>query len=134
MGIQTVVSFLIGIIVTAINTYIGVKIKARDEDIRRYREEREKLEKERQEKEENERKLSEESTKALMRIELRTNYIECKNKGYYSMEDKEVFHPLFVAYKDLGGDGIVDQWRDELVRMPIEEPLGHKLRRILLKR
>lgn len=134
MDMQTLITILIGIVVAAVNTYIGVKIKARDADTRKYREERERNEKERLDSEKKVRKLSEESTLALIRVELRDNYLDCKRKGYYSMQDREVFHPLFNIYKGLDGDGIVDQWRDELVQMPTEETTGHKIKRFFFRR
>jgi hypothetical protein len=124
---------IVGIVVTAINTYIGVKIKARDEDIRKYREAREKKEEEGRLREELAKELTEQSTRALIRVELRENYIECRKKGYYSMSDREVFHPLYRIYKDLDGNGIVEQWRDELVKLPVEEPIRKKIYRKLFK-
>ena len=133
MSTQAILTLLIGIVVAAINTYIGVKIKNRDADTRKYRDEREKKEEEFRSREEKMKKLSEDSTRSLIRVELRENYFKCKRKGYYSNSDKEVFHPLFEIYKDLDGDGIVDQWREELIRMPTDEPFGHKVKRILLR-
>lgn len=134
MSMQTVITLLVGIVVAAINTYIGIKIKNRDADLRKDKEERVKQYEERLANEEKMRKLSEESTVALVRVELRENYMECRKKGYYSMADREVFHPLFKIYKGLGGDGVVDQWRDELLRLPMEEPIGRKIKRIFFHR
>lgn len=131
MTLNEIIILLIGIVVTAINTYIGVKIKSRDEDARKYRDERVKKDEERTQKEEETRKLSESSTLALIRVELRENYLECKRIGCYTIEDREVFHQLYSIYKKLGGNGVVDQWENELMNMPTSEKFSHKFMRFI---
>ena len=45
------------------------------------------------------------------------NYRDCEQKGYYSMEDREVYGKLFSAYREAGGDGIIDQLAPKLREM-----------------
>ena len=45
------------------------------------------------------------------------NYRGCEKKGFYSMEDREVYGKLFAAYRVAGGDGIIDQLAPKLREM-----------------
>lgn len=55
---------------------------------------------------------------SIARIMLVDNYKKAISKGYYSVEDREVYHPLFVAYKAAGGDGIIDELQEVIVKLP----------------
>ena len=75
------------------------------------------LKKERREKAEKE-KAKNDLMLGMSRVMLLENYRECETKGYYSMEDREVYGNLFAAYKAAGGNGIIEQLGIKLREMP----------------
>jgi len=54
----------------------------------------------------------------VARILLLNNYREACSKGYYSVEERDVYHELFVAYKAAGGDGVIDDIAEKIVLLP----------------
>ena len=44
-----------------------------------------------------------------------------KNKGCISLNEKETLNNLYIEYKKLGGDGIIDDIRDEIDKIPIKK-------------
>ena len=59
---------------------------------------------------------------SIARTMLLEKYNDCMKKGYYSIEEREVFHALFENYHDAGGDGVIDQTRDKILMLPTEPP------------
>lgn len=49
------------------------------------------------------------------------NYEKCVEKGYYSLNERSVYHPLFENYKRMGGDGVIDDIMEKIVELPIEK-------------
>ncbi len=59
---------------------------------------------------------------AMSRTMLLNNYEKCVEKGYYSLEEREVYHKLYEAYKSDGGNSIIDEIAPRIRRLPIEPP------------
>ena len=41
--------------------------------------------------------------------------------GCISLNEKETLNNLYIEYKKLGGDGIIDDIRDEIDKIPIKK-------------
>lgn len=54
----------------------------------------------------------------MARIMLLNHYYECVASGYYSVEQRDVYHQLFDAYKAAGGDGVIDEIAKKIVKLP----------------
>lgn len=63
---------------------------------------------------------------AISRTMLLDNYEKCMAKGCYSLEEREVYHKLYEAYKSDGGNSIIDEIAPRIRRLPIEPPSGTK--------
>lgn len=59
---------------------------------------------------------------AMSRTMLLNNYEKCVNKGFYSVEEREVYHKLYEAYKSDGGNSVIDEIAPRIRRLPIEPP------------
>ena len=59
---------------------------------------------------------------AMSRTMLLNNYERCVEKGYYTVEEREVYHKLYEAYKDDGGNSVIDEIAPRIRRLPIEPP------------
>lgn len=59
---------------------------------------------------------------AMSRTMLLDNYEKCIDKGFYSLEEREVYHKLYEAYKSDGGNSIIDEIAPRIRRLPIEPP------------
>lgn len=54
----------------------------------------------------------------MARIMLLNHYYECVASGFYSVEQRDVYHQLFEAYKAAGGDGVIDNIAKKIVELP----------------
>ena len=63
-----------------------------------------------------ERKL----TLAMARSQLLDNYERCMEKGYYTVDEREVYHELYEAYHRDGGNGIMDALAEKITKLPTE--------------
>jgi len=59
---------------------------------------------------------------AMSRTMLLDNYEKCMDKGFYTLEEREVYHKLYEAYKSDGGNSIIDEIAPRIRRLPIEPP------------
>jgi len=59
---------------------------------------------------------------AMSRTMLLDNYEKCMAKGYYTLEEREVYHKLYEAYKSDGGNSIIDEIAPRIRKLPIEQP------------
>lgn len=120
--ISSSIAMVFSIIASAITSFITLKMQRDDKEKHEYREKREQEEKAKEALAQIKDQQKDASLLALMRIELMTNYRRVLEKGYYTIEEREVYHPLFEAYHNLGGDGIIDKTRDEIIDLPSEPP------------
>ena len=66
---------------------------------------------------------------AIARTMLLDNYEKCAKKGYYSVDEREVYSLLYESYKDDGGNGVIDAIAERIRELPMEPPDGHHERR-----
>lgn len=75
------------------------------------------------EKEERDRREAEHQlTIAMARTQLLDNYDRCMDKGYYTVDEREVYHLLFEAYSQCNGNGIISTLGKKLEALPTEPP------------
>ena len=61
---------------------------------------------------------------AIARTMLLDNYEKCAKKGYYSLDEREVYSLLYDSYKDDGGNGVIDAIAERIRELPMEPPRG----------
>lgn len=59
---------------------------------------------------------------AMSRTMLLDNWEKCMDKGCYTVEEREVYHKLYLAYKDDGGNSIIDEIAPRIRALPMEPP------------
>lgn len=59
---------------------------------------------------------------AMARTMLLNNWERCMNKGYYTVEEREVYHKLWVSYAQDGGNGIIEEIAPRIRALPMEPP------------
>lgn len=59
---------------------------------------------------------------AMSRTMLLNNYEKCIEKGFYSLEEREVYHKLYEAYRDDNGNGVIEEIAPRIRALPIEPP------------
>lgn len=59
-------------------------------------------------------------TIAMARSQLLENYEKCMEKGFYSVDEREVYHELYDAYRKDGGNGIMSDLCKKIVELPTE--------------
>lgn len=59
---------------------------------------------------------------AMSRTMLLNNWEKCMEKGYYSIEEREVYHKLYEAYRDDNGNGIIEEIAPRIRALPMEPP------------
>lgn len=57
---------------------------------------------------------------AMSRTMLLDNYEKCMKKGCYTVEEREVYHKLYEAYKSDGGNSVIDEIAPRIRKLPIE--------------
>lgn len=55
---------------------------------------------------------------ALLRDRLHQAYGKFKNQGYCSISDKENFENMYKQYHSLGQNGVMDEFYEEVKKMP----------------
>ena len=82
----------------------------------------------RAERAENERRIIEQREAertiilAMSRSMLLNNYERCMDKGFYTVEEREVYHKLYVAYRDDGGNSVIEDIAPRIRALPMEPP------------
>ena len=61
-------------------------------------------------------------TIAMARSQLLENYEKCMDKGFYTVDEREVYHELYDAYRKDGGNGIMEDLSKKIVELPTEPP------------
>ena len=59
---------------------------------------------------------------AIARTMLLNNWERCMDKGYYTVEEREVYHKLWVSYAQDGGNGVIEEIAPRIRALPIEPP------------
>ena len=116
---QALVAFVAELIAAPlIVAFVNRRLNRFDEKREIAREERAK------DKEQESRQREAESTMilAIARTMLLNNYESCMAKGYYSLEEREVFGKLFLSYKLDSGNGVIDALAERIRELPLEPP------------
>ena len=107
MSTGEIIAIVVSALVTVITGVVLFILKGYIADLKKYRDEREKKE-----------AAKDEMRLGIARVMLLENYRNCETKGFYSMEDREVYGKLFEAYKASGGNGIIEQLGVKLRELP----------------
>ena len=59
---------------------------------------------------------------AIARTMLLNNWERCMDKGYYTVEEREVYHKLWVSYAQDGGNGVIEEIAPRIRALPMEPP------------
>lgn len=59
---------------------------------------------------------------AMSRTMLLNNYEKCVEKGYYTIEEREVYRKLYEAYREDNGNGIIEEIAPRIRALPMEPP------------
>ena len=97
--VSGIVTLITGILLWILKSYIG--------DLKKYRKKREA-----------EEKAKDDLLLGLARCSLLENYYKCEKDGVYPMQNREVYGGLFRAYKECGGNGVIDQLAPKLQKLP----------------
>jgi hypothetical protein len=120
---DVILAFALNALITPLVLFVaqratGKKLDAFDRKRDAAREEREERERREAERREAERSI----VLAIARTMLLDNYEKCMAKGYYTVEEREVYSKLFSAYKGDGGNGVMDTIAPRMRDMPMEPP------------
>ena len=92
-----------------------------NDDARKYRqkriEEEEEAKKLQQENQENQNS----ALLAIMRTLLKENADRCFEKGFYTVEEREIYSSLYKVYKSYGGNGVIDEMGNRLRPLPYDQ-------------
>lgn len=121
-----IIGIATSIISAAISGFLAIVMKNINDDARQYRlqrkEQEEAQKKEAQKKEEKE----DLALLAIMRTMLKDNADKCFAKGYYSVEEREIYSALYKVYKEYGGNGVIDEMGNRLRPLPYEPPTNRE--------
>ena len=106
------------VIVFLVKRAIGKRLDQFDEKREEARAERAENERVKQVQREAERTI----VLSIARTMLLDNYEKCMNKGYYSVEEREVYSKLYDSYKNDNGNGIIDAIATRIRELPTEPP------------
>lgn len=59
---------------------------------------------------------------AMARTMLLNNYEKCMAKGYYSIEERAVYHELYENYRADHGNGVIEEIAPRIRALPMEPP------------
>ena len=93
--ISTIINTCIGIFISVFTAYLTHKVKQRDEEMVRYRKEREAREAEEIRRREEEDQSRDQLTLGMARTMLLSNYDGAVTKGYYTITERDVYHELY---------------------------------------
>ena len=115
-----VIGIITSIISAVISGFLAIIMKNINDDTRQYRQQRREME----ETQKKEAKLKQEKEDlallAIMRTMLKDNADKCFEKGYYSVEEREIYSALYRVYKEYGGNGVIDEMGNRLRPLPYE--------------
>jgi len=110
--------FMFPMIVWALKRFVGKKLDTMDENREMARAEQRDAERKFAEQREAERTI----ILAMSRTMLLNNYERCIKKGYYTVDEREVYHKLYEAYKSDGGNSVIDDIAPRIRELPFEPP------------
>ncbi len=61
---------------------------------------------------------------ALLKSKIIEKYTEYRNSGCVSIHDQEIINELYMEYKALGGNGIIERLVDDIAEMEVNKCKG----------
>ena len=109
--VMSVLGVMFGALVTLLTGFLGFKLQKRDNKM-------DELNKQNKEKD-----THRDNLELMMAAQmLYKNYRDCVEKGYYSLEERKVYHPLYEAYIGCSGNGTIKSLGPIMLAMPTEPP------------
>ena len=105
-----IIAIVVSGLITVVTGVLLFVLKSYLADLKQYRSERETKE-----------KAKDELILGMARVMLLENFRACEEKGFYSMEDRDIYGKLFQAYKASGGNGLIEQLGRKLRELPTHE-------------
>ena len=106
------------VVVFLVKRVIAKRLDAFDEKREEARLERAEVERRKIEQREAERTI----ILAISRTMLLNNWEKCMEKGYYTIEERDVYHKLYEAYRNDSGNGIIEEIAPRIRALPMEPP------------
>jgi len=113
---------MVPVVVFLVKRAIGKRLDQFDSKREEARIERAEIERKKVEQREAERTI----ILAMSRTMLLNNWEKCIEKGYYTIEEREVYHRLYEAYRDDNGNGIIEEIAPRIRALPMEPPKEKK--------
>lgn len=120
--IYAILTTIVGIVVSVLTGYLSHRLQKFSDENREYRREREQKEDAEAEKRRIRDEANDRLTLGIARMMLLDNYKSCVQKGFYSPEEREVFHEMWQAYRADNGNGVIAQIANKIVELPTEPP------------
>ncbi len=118
--------YIIGIVTSVISAvisgFLAIVMKNINDDTRTYRQSRSSMEEAQKKEEKLKQEKEDMALLAIMRTMLKDNADKCFEKGCYSVEEREIYSALYKAYKEYGGNGVIDEMGNRLRPLPYETP------------
>lgn len=115
-----VIGIVTSIISAAISGFLAIVMKNINDDARQYRQQRKEMEEAQKKEETIKQEKRDQALLAIMRTMLKDNADKCLEKGYYSVEEREIYSALYRVYKEYGGNGVIDEMGNRLRPLPYE--------------
>ena len=116
-----VITIITSILSATISGALAILMKNINDDARNYRQQRIEQEKVAKAKEEAARIKGDSAILAIMRTLLKENADRCFEKGFYTVEEREIYSTLYKVYKEYGGNGVIDEMGNRLRPLPYEQ-------------
>lgn len=118
-----VIGIVTSVISAVISGFLAIIMKNINDDTRTYRQKRSEMEEAQKEEAKLKQQKEDLALLAIMRTMLKDNADKCFEKGYYSVEEREIYSALYKVYKEYGGNGVIDEMGNRLRPLPYE-PIG----------
>ena len=115
-----VIGIITSIISAVISGFLAIIMKNINDDARKYRQQRQEDEERLKAEQEENQKKQNDAMLAIMRTMLKDNADRCFERGYYTVEEREIYSNLYKVYKSYGGNGVIDEMGNRLRPLPYE--------------
>ena len=116
-----VITIITSIISATISGALALVMKNINDDARQYRKKRIEEEQEIKKKQEEDQVKRDSAILAMMRTMLKENADRCFAKGFYTVEEREIYSTLYKVYKSYGGNGVIDEMGNRLRPLPYDQ-------------
>lgn len=119
---MSIINFIITSALSILTGYLGYKLKKRDQNNEQYRKKREEEEEKKEKIVHEKREAQDGLNLAMARVMLLNEYEHAMAQGYYSVNERNVYHELYENYISAGGDGIMEELAQKIVVLPTTPP------------